>query len=272
MTPRRMTRSLRARAAAGERLLGTVIASPDPALAEAAGRHLDFLWIDLEHSPLSLHDVQVLCIAARAAGCAALVRVPEPASGLLTALLDIGVNGVIAPRVEDVAVASAFAASLRYPPDGSRGFADRRATAYGLDRSPRHVDDAPLCLVQVESRTAVERAAELARVAGVDGLVVGPNDLAFDLGVAPGLASPQLLEAIDAVRADAARAGTLFGIAAGGEHDAVLRALGETGSLLAYSADVRIYAQALGDAAAAMTQAWRAASSVAAAGRPKPTS
>jgi 2-keto-3-deoxy-L-rhamnonate aldolase RhmA len=253
------TRAFRSRAVNGERLLGTVVASPDIALAEIVAAHFDFLWIDLEHSALHVRDVQSLCIAARASGCATLVRVSQPASGLLTALLDAGVNGVIAPRVDDVAVAAGFAARLRYPPDGSRGFAHRRATAFGLDgRDAAAADNAPLCMIQIESGQAVQRAEELARVPGIDGLIVGPSDLAFDLGLDPSVTSTELLAAVEAVQAAAARAGKICGLAAGGDNDAVAQALGDTTTLLAYSADVRIYAAAIEAAASSMTQAWRA--------------
>jgi len=258
VTPGTTTRALRERALAGERLLGTIVACPDPALAEVAAARFDFLWIDLEHSPLTIRDVQTLCIAARAADCPTLVRVGDPATELVTVLLDLGVDGVIAPRVEHPAVAAAFAASLRYPPHGTRGFAARRATGYGLDGARAAPGEAPLCLIQVESSRAVERAGELARVDGVDGLVIGPNDLALDLGIAQDVAAPELLAAIDAVRDAAAEAGVVCGLAAGGPPAAVARALGETATLLAYSADVRIYSQAIAAAAAAMTDAWAA--------------
>ena len=255
------TQAFRSRALRGDKLLGTVVASPDIALAEVVAAQFDFLWIDLEHSALTVRDVQALCIAARASRCATLVRVPLAASALLTALLDIGVDGVIAPRVEDLEVASAFAAGLRYPPDGSRGFAHRRATAYGLDGRPTSPDHAPLCLVQVESRTAVQRADALAAVPGVDGLVIGPNDLAFDLGLDGDLRAPELLAAIGEVQAAAGRAGVLTGLAAGGERELIADVLGSTSTLLAYSADVRMYAQAVESSATAMRAAWTAATS-----------
>lgn len=259
MTPHAMTRAFRERALAGERLLGTVVACHDLALAEIAAARLDFLWIDLEHSPLAIRDVQDLCIAARAAGCPTIVRVGHPASDLVTVLLDVGVNGVIAPRVEDPTVAAAFAASLRYPPHGTRGFAPRRATGYGLDHAGSSTaDDAPLCLIQIESARAVERAEEIGRVEGVDALIVGPNDLALDLGVDQDLTTPELLAAIDAVHVAAARAGVVHGVAAGGPPDVVARTLGDTATLLAYSADVRIYAQAIDAAAASMAERWSA--------------
>jgi 2-keto-3-deoxy-L-rhamnonate aldolase RhmA len=258
MDPGLVTRAFRADVLAGRRLLGTVIASPDPALAELAADRFDFLWVDLEHSALTIGDVLRLCIAARASGCPAIVRIPHPASELLPALLDAGVSGIVAPRVDDPAVAAAFAAGLRYPPHGTRGVADRRASGYGLVPRAMAPDEAPVCLVQVESGLAVRRAEELAGVEGVDGLIVGPNDLAFDLGVPPGLETPELLTAIDSVRRAAARAGAVCGLAAGGPLDAIVRALGDDATLLAYSADVRIYARALADVASQVAERWPA--------------
>jgi 4-hydroxy-2-oxoheptanedioate aldolase len=250
--------TFRARASRGERVLGTVLASPDVALAEMVAGHFDFVWIDLEHSPLTVRDVQSLCIAARASRCATLVRLPDVSSVLVTALLDIGVDGLIAPRVEDVGVAERFACSLRYPPEGSRGFAHRRFTSYGLDsRSPSSPARAPLCLIQIESAVAVGRAQELAAVEGVDGLVVGPSDLALDLGVGPALDGRELSDAIASVQRAARGAGVISGLAAGGSPDVVIEALGGS-TLLAFSADVRIYAQAIEGAASSMSAAWRA--------------
>lgn len=246
---------LRLRAEDGERLLGTVVACPDLALAELLAMHFDFLWIDLEHSALDVRDVQSLSIAARASGAAALVRVPDADSALLTALLDVGVDGVIAPRIEDVVSAQRFAAKLRYPPNGSRGFAHRRRTSFGLDGAA--AEHAPLCLVQIESAAAVRCAEQIAQVDGVDGLLVGPADLALDLGVGQELDSPELMQALARVQQAAAQAGVIAGLAAGGESEVIVKALGAHSTLLAYSTDVRIYASAVKDAATRMASAWR---------------
>lgn len=246
---------LRARIAAGERMLGMVVACGDPALAEMLAMHLDFLWIDLEHSALDIKDVQSLSIAARASGAAAIVRVPDAGSALLTALLDIGVDGVIAPRIEDVASAKRFADKLRYPPEGSRGFAHRRRTSFGLDGAA--AEQAPLCLVQIESAAAVAEAAQIARVSGVDGLIVGPSDLALDLGIGQSLDSPELLQALRAVQQAASEAGVIVGLAAGGEVEVLRDALGAASTLLAYSTDVRIYAAAVQAATSTIAAAWR---------------
>jgi 2-keto-3-deoxy-L-rhamnonate aldolase RhmA len=251
--------SFRERVVARERLLGTVIACPDLALAELAASRLDFLWFDLEHSPLTVRDVLALSIAARAGGAATLVRLARADSDLLTALLDAGVDGVIAPRVESPAVARELARAVRYPPEGRRGFAHRRATAYGLVApAPRRrpVAESPLCFVQVESRRAVEAADAIAATPGVDGLIVGPADLAGDLGIDRGLRDPQLRAAMATVQRAARRAGIVSGLAAAGVPNDVADLLGEDTTLLAYSADVRLYADAVARASEGMGDAW----------------
>ncbi|MCW2951323.1 MAG: 2-keto-3-deoxy-L-rhamnonate aldolase [Conexibacter sp.] len=251
--------SFRERVVARERLLGTVIACPDLALAELAASRLDFLWIDLEHSPLTVRDVLGLSIAARAGGAATLVRLARADSEVLTALLDAGVDGVIAPRVESAAVARELAAAVRYPPDGTRGFAQRRASAFGLDRPApraRPALEPPLCFVQIESRRAVEAADAIAATAGVDGLIVGPADLAGDLGIAQELSDDRLRAAMASVQRAARAAGIVSGLAAGGAPDDVAALLGEDMTLLAYSADVRLYADAMARASAGISRVW----------------
>ena len=246
----------RARVRAGERVLGTVIACADLALTEAAASQLDFLWIDLEHSPLTPHDVLGLSIAARAGGAATLVRVPRADSELLPALLDLGVDGVIAPRLETPAAARELAAAVRYPPLGTRGFAQRRASGFGVVAPPD--PQPPICFVQIESRRAVEAADAIAATTGIDGLILGPNDLAGDLGVAQDLDGAELRAAMTTVARACARASVVAGLAAGGDPDVVHDFLGSGPTLLAYSADVRMYAAGLHAAVRPVVLAWRA--------------
>jgi 4-hydroxy-2-oxoheptanedioate aldolase len=235
-------------------LLGTVIASPDIALAELAAAHLDFIWIDLEHSPLTVHDVLGLSVAARASGSATLVRLPRSDSDALPALLDLGVDGIIAPRVDTPEIAAQLATAVRYPPDGTRGFAPRRATAFGVRDGERAPD--PLCFVQVESRQGVELVDAIASVRGIDGLIVGPADLSRDLGVPFDLTARELRKAIAAVQEAAARAGIVSGIAAAGEMEAIVDLMEGGCTLLAYSADVRLYAEAIFDTALRVSRVW----------------
>src|SRR6185312_2834466 len=100
-------------------------------------------------------------------------RLPHAGSELLGPVLDAGVDGVVAPRVDDAATARALVARLRYPPAGTRGFGPRRAGDYGRSGPISPVT----CTVQIESPAGVAAAADIAAVDGVDAIVLGCADL-----------------------------------------------------------------------------------------------
>jgi 2-keto-3-deoxy-L-rhamnonate aldolase RhmA len=223
-------------------LLGTVLTLPEVALAELVGEPLDFVWIDLEHGALDARDVPPLAVAARAAGAAVLVRLPSADCPRVAAILDAGVDGLVAPRVDSAAQASRLVDAMRHPPRGTRGFAARRASGYG--RPGAELAD-PLCLAQIESAPGVEAAEQIAAVEGVDALVVGCADLALALDGTLEPASRRLREAIVRVQRAAEQAGIASGIA-GPEDPELLRELAAGSStLLVCSADVRLYARAV---------------------------
>ena len=217
---------------------------PAVALAELVAEALDFVWIDLEHGALDTGDVQPLAVAARAAGCAAFARLADPDAPRVAAILDAGVDGVVAPRVESAAQARALVDRVRHPPRGSRGFAARRANSYGRGGPAPEPRD-PLCLAQVETAAGVEAAAEIAAVDGVDALVVGCADLALALDGTPEPSSPRLLEAIAHVQREAEAAGIASGIAGPDDPLALRELAGGASTLLVCSADVRLYARAV---------------------------
>jgi 4-hydroxy-2-oxoheptanedioate aldolase len=238
-----------------EPLVGTVLSAPDAALAELVCERFDFVWIDLEHGQLGTREVQVLAIAARAAGCGALVRLPHADSERLAALLDAGVDGVVAPRVEDAATARRLVERLRYPPGGSRGVAPRRGTSYGRAPEPVGSRDAEIaCMVQIESMAGVENAREIAAVDGVDALVAGCSDLAADLGMPGRTESGAVLGSVRRMQKAAADAGIASGIAAPGPAPALARLLSGASTVLVYSSDVRMFAQAVDDAVASVNR------------------
>jgi 4-hydroxy-2-oxoheptanedioate aldolase len=237
-------------------LVGTVISSSDPALAESVARAFDFVWIDLEHSALSLRDMQTLVLAVQAAGCAAHVRLPRADSEHLPAVLDAGVDGIVAPMVETGSAAVALARRLRYPPAGSRGFGPRRAGGHG--RTPQFwatPEARVACTVQIESPRAVDNVVAIAAAQGVDALVVGMADLSFRLGCPQQLDAPPVREAIEKVEAAASARGVACGLAAGGDPRAIRDAMSRRSRLTVYSVDVRLYASAVDAAAAAMREA-----------------
>jgi 2-keto-3-deoxy-L-rhamnonate aldolase RhmA len=230
----------------GDTLVGTVVTLPSVAVTELVAEPLDFVWIDLEHGALDVRDVAPLAIAARAAGAAALVRLPGTSAPSLSAILDAGVDGVVAPRVESAGEAERLVSRLRYPPCGSRGVAIRRAQAYG--RETGRPD--PLCFAQIESPAGLAAAAEIAAVDGVGALVVGCADLArsFD---------GELADAIGEVQRAAAEHGVASGIAGPDDPGLLLELAADRSTLFVCSADVRIFARAV-DAVAGEVQRVRA--------------
>jgi 2-keto-3-deoxy-L-rhamnonate aldolase RhmA len=233
--------------------VGTVLSLPDVALAELAGSSLDFAWIDLEHGALGARDAQALAIALAAAGCAAHARVPSADSELVGPLLDAGVDGIVAPRVDDAAAARRLTARLAYPPAGSRGFGPRRAGGYG--RTPRFWASGAArvaCTVQIESPAGVDACRAIAAVEGVDALVVGCADHSLALDAPNELGDARLREAVDEVAAACAEAGAAFGLAAGGDPREIAALSRGRAALVVYSADVRLYSGAVDAAVRAL--------------------
>jgi 4-hydroxy-2-oxoheptanedioate aldolase len=246
-----MATAFRSRMSARGPLVGTVLTLPDIGLAELSASAFDFVWIDMEHGALGCGDVLALAIAARAAGAASLVRIRHADDGAIGALLDAGVDGIVVPRVEGAGGAAKVVDRLSYPPAGSRGFAARRATAYGRHAGP---PARPISMVQIETEAAVDDAEAIASVDGVDALVVGCADLALSL---VGEANPHSAEFRDAVTRvqEAAESADIPSGIAGPDDPVLLTDLAARAStLLVLAADVRIYARALDDCARKLRQ------------------
>jgi 2-keto-3-deoxy-L-rhamnonate aldolase RhmA len=196
MTPDAMTRErLRASLTLAHRLRaayaeGTVrgtfvIELPTPrAIRALALAGFDFVVLDLEHSPADVASLPPLISEAHACGLPVLVRPWGHDGGMIGKLLDLGANGVLIPHVGSAAEAGAVAAAARYAPLGVRGVCPLIGTTAFSD-PVAELGRAPLVLVQIEGRAGLANAAEIAAVAGIDGVFVGPHDLSHALG-APG--------------------------------------------------------------------------------------
>jgi 2-keto-3-deoxy-L-rhamnonate aldolase RhmA len=252
--------ALRARLRGGDRLVGTVLSLHCAPLAELAAAPFDLVWIDLEHGALGLAGMQDVAIGAQAAGTAAAVRLPRWDWDRLPAVLDAGVDGVVVPAVESADQAAAFCARLRHPPAGARGLGPRRAGRYGrVARFWDSLEAEPACLIQIETPAGVGVAAEIARVPGVDALVLGCSDLSLALGRPQELDAPPVRHAAATVRAAARAEGVAFGVAGAGPPAALAELAGPGTGLLVYSCDTRLYAQAVDETAAGLRAALGAA-------------
>ena len=122
---------MRGKIRSGELVLGAGITHSDPAVTEALAPSVDFVWIDLEHSPTTTESMAGHLIAARAGGAPSIVRIPNNDVGWVKRVLDSGAEGIILPRSYTAAEVADFVAACRYPPMGTRGFGPRRPMRYG---------------------------------------------------------------------------------------------------------------------------------------------
>jgi 2-dehydro-3-deoxyglucarate aldolase/4-hydroxy-2-oxoheptanedioate aldolase len=244
---------LRARLAAGEATVGTFLGMASPVAAEVcAAAGPDWVLLDLEHGGGGEEQVGATVLAAGAYGVPTVVRVETDARIRLGRVLDLGAAGVMLPRLGSAAEVAEAVRHLRYQPRGDRGVATyNRACRFGLDPGALdRADGQVLCVVQVESAAAVAQADAIAAVDGVDVLFVGPRDLSHDLGVPGEVTAPAYLEALETVRAAAARHGKACGLLAGdGAAAGRLRAQGWR--FVGIGSDSTLLAAALGAALAA---------------------
>lgn len=170
---------------AGRPQIGFWAALASPVATEVvAGAGFDWIVIDAEHGP---NDVPIVLTQVHAAVGGTAHVVVRPAWNdpvLIKRYLDIGVQTFLVPYVQNGEEAARAVAATRYPPRGVRGFAAAtRASAFGRIAGYHARYEEELCvLVQVETRTALENIEAIAHVDGVDGIFIGPGDLAADLG------------------------------------------------------------------------------------------
>lgn len=182
-----MTRSLKQTLDDAAHPMGTWLSIGHPTVAEvSASQDLEFVLIDTEHTSISLETVENMARGVDAAGSTdCLVRVPWNDHVRLKRVLDIGVDGVMVPMIDDGADAEALVEAMRYPPEGNRGIAAGRASGYGdyFSEYVTSVNGSIFTIAQIETRTGLENAEEIAAVEGIDALFVGPADLSAALGI-----------------------------------------------------------------------------------------
>ncbi|MCP3732130.1 aldolase/citrate lyase family protein [Sphingomonas sp. MG17] len=159
----------------------------------------DWLLLDTEHSPGDVLTVLGQLQALGGHGSSPVVRPAVNDPVLIKRYLDIGVQSLLIPYVETAEQAQAAVAATRYPPAGIRGVsALTRATAFGrVTDYPDHVERELCLLVQIESRPALDAIEEIASVEGVDGVFIGPGDLAASLGHIGKLNHPDVMHAVE---------------------------------------------------------------------------
>lgn len=194
--------------ACGEVATGLFVLSGSPIVMEACSTFpLDWLLVDAEASPVSPETILHLFQAVSGSGVAPLVRVPQLDHHTIEHLLDLGAYGVLVPKVGSAAMARAAVQAAYYPPLGRRGINPVRVSGYFEDVPGylRAANERTMVLAQIETVEGLDAAAEIAAVEGVDGLFLGPGDMAAELGQ-PGEVTGPAMDAASARVLEAARA------------------------------------------------------------------
>lgn len=233
------------------RQIGLWLALANPLGAELVARAgYDWLVIDLEHAPNDLRSAIAQMQAMAPYPVEAVIRPPIGEAWVLKQLLDAGGRTLLIPMVETVEQARALVAAVRYPPQGGRGVGAALARASGFGSVSDYLktaNDEVCLLLQIESARGVAAIEEIAAVDGVDGLFVGPADLAADLGYLGQPGHPEVRDAVcDAIRRIAA-AGKPGGVLTS-DPELIALYVGAGADFVAVGSDVGLLREAAGEA------------------------
>lgn len=189
----------------GRLLVGTMVSEVrNPNLAYLlALSGFDFFIIDNEHGAYSPETISTMIAATRGAGIAPIVRIPEIKREAILKPLDCGATGLLVPVVERPDQVREVIRHAKYPPQGSRGAALRRAHSLyrRLEAGPylQQANQDTVIVIQIENPSALEHLEDIASEPGIDGLFVGPFDLSVNLGLPGQISHPKMQKAIERV-------------------------------------------------------------------------
>ena len=180
--------TLKEKIKSGKTIIGTMVNMPTIASAEILGYFdYDYLWIDLEHSPIPIDVFYGQLVAAKSVGKPTVVRVPQNDLTFTKKVLEMGPDGILFPMVHNKEEAEELLSYTLYPPLGSRGCGPQRAIRYGLDDEPTYyktsVND--MCrFLQIECASFIDDLEEVAKNPYIDGFIVGFADLCASINEA----------------------------------------------------------------------------------------
>ena len=183
----RTAATLRQRWKDGQPVFGAWAAMPCAFSVELMAQSgVGYVCMDQQHGLVDYADTLAMYRAAEGRGAAPLTRVPANESWMIAKALDAGAQGVVVPLVNNRAQAVAAVAACRYPPHGIRSYGPIRAALTSGLRDTESLGSM-LCFVMVETREALQNIDEIASTPGLDGIYIGPADLALGLGLPPDL-------------------------------------------------------------------------------------
>ena len=194
------------------------IRSVDIALAAKAAGY-DCLYVDMEHSGISVAETGQICVTSLAVGIAPFVRVPAGSYDVAAQVLDLGAMGIIAPHISGPEDAKRMVDCCKYPPTGHRSNSSSIPQQY-LSQKPllkvqEQINDETMVFAMIESRDGLQNVDAISAVDGVDCLLVGTSDLTAELGIPGQFDNDILLKALEKICAAAKKNGTHVSLGGG---------------------------------------------------------
>lgn len=189
----------------GQVLFGTMVTLFDnPDIARILNEcGFDFFIVDCEHGYFDFSSVAKIIAVARGVGIPALVRIPEPRREVILKYMEMGANGLLLPQAETVEQAKALVKYSKYRDLGNRGVSlTRPHTGFKKIKPLEYVkkaNEATMLLIQIESPEGVSNIEEMMDVEGIDGAIIGPNDLTMSMGIIGQRTHPEYTAAINRV-------------------------------------------------------------------------
>ena len=186
----------------GNFCLGTWLFLPSPDVVEIIGlAGLDFVVIDMEHSPITYENTSAMIAAAESKGIAPYVRISRLSASHILRTLDTGAHGIQIPHVETAEDAKNIIKYSKYHPLGERGMApSTRAGKYTL-KTDKHLlkkaNDETLIVLTLESESSLDKVAEMTEIEGVDVIYIGPYDLSQAMGLPGEVDHPDVINKME---------------------------------------------------------------------------
>ncbi|MFT5392722.1 MAG: 4-hydroxy-2-oxoheptanedioate aldolase [Gammaproteobacteria bacterium] len=194
---------LKARLKAGKPCVGILVTIPNVGMVQTlADAGYDWLFIDMEHGPITIESAHAMIAATKGTRSCPLVRVPWNVHWLVKPVLDAGAMGIIFPMIRSADEARKAVSAMRYPPGGQRGSGPFFAPArFGLDTAEytARADEELFTLLLIEHRDAVDDIDNIIKVPGIDACLIAPFDLSMSYGFQDGPDHPEVQEAIERV-------------------------------------------------------------------------
>ncbi|MFL6416583.1 MAG: HpcH/HpaI aldolase family protein [Bryobacteraceae bacterium] len=202
----RIFNTVKQKLAAGKQVVGGTVVIPDPdTYCAMANSGFDFLWIEMQHSPMTYQDVAHMIRSCKDAPAMPFIRVPDATEGDIQKAMDIGAVGIIIPMVEDIQKVQNAIKFSHYPPAGKRSLGNGQYGALWGPDYRRIANDNVMIVAMIESPAGVKIADEIASTPGVDVVFVASTDLGSFSGFKQG--DPQYEALVKQIEQSVSKAG-----------------------------------------------------------------